>query len=115
MTLKPHCISIMLNTFTEARMYARKLRQCAVMVAVLPHVSFAHAQDAGRLEKEVQSLKLRLSKIEAALGNAEQKPVIKGTEWKSLAAWWQLKTNMNPNQVRTIFMDDGLYEWIEPK
>jgi hypothetical protein len=131
-----------LNFSMGAQMYTRKLRHCAVMAAILVHVTFAQAQDNGRveqLEKEVQGLKLRLSKIEAALGSADQKPAIQGTGWKSLAAWRQLKTGMNPNQVRAIlgepdringggianwyyanggraiFFDDGLNQWVEPK
>jgi SmpA / OmlA family len=103
----------------------------------------SHAQDAARvdqLEKEIQTIKQRLSKIESAQGNADidQKPVIQAEGWKSLSAWRQLKSGMSPNEVRAIlgepsrvnggetafwyyanggvstFMSEKLYRWKEP-
>jgi hypothetical protein len=82
-------------------MFTRKLRHCAAIAALLAHGSFAQAQDDGRveqLEKEVQSLKLRMSTIEAAIGNT----VKQGSGLKALSVWRQLKQDMSPNEVRAI-------------
>jgi hypothetical protein len=90
------------------------------MAAVLAHASFAQAQDAGRveqLEKEVQTLKLRLSAIEAALGNTMKQ----GSGLKALSAWRQLKQDMSPNEVRGILGEPdridggGVAYWYYPK
>ena len=132
------CATIVLNFSMGARMYTRKLLRFAVAAAVLAHVSFAQAQDAGRveqLEKEVQSLKFRLSAIEAALGSTA-KPA---TVAKSPSVWRQLKKDLSPDQVRAIlgepdriqggavthwyypnagdvdFIDDRVYGWSEPR
>jgi hypothetical protein len=119
-------------------MFTPKLMRYAAIAAVMAHVSFAQAQDAGRveqLEKEVQSLKFRLSAIEAAIVNTA-KP---GSVLKSLSVWRQLRKDLSPNEVRAIlgepdrihggpvtywyypndgsvdFIRDRLSGWSEPK
>jgi hypothetical protein len=115
----------------------------AILAGLLTVAPLAHSQDTDRieqLEREVQSLKQRLTKIEAAMGGprAEQVPAATGTGWMSVAAWRQLRTDMSPNQVRTIlgeparidggvvarwsypnggratFVGDQLSQWTEP-
>jgi outer membrane protein assembly factor BamE (lipoprotein component of BamABCDE complex) len=67
----------------------------------------SHAQDTDRiaqLEKEVQELRARVSKLESLLssqGNT-QGFVASGDGWKSVANWRRLVTDMNPSDVRRI-------------
>jgi len=65
------------------------------------------AQDSQRtaaLEKEVQELKLRLSKLEAFVNSpAKTEPtVVPGDGWKSIANWRRLERGMDTKQVRAI-------------
>ena len=67
----------------------------------------SYADDSDRidkLEKEVQKLKLRISKIESLLINpgAAQEVVTPGDGWKSIANWRKLTTGMAPSDVRKI-------------
>jgi len=71
----------------------------ALLAVALITIQGAQAQDADRidqLEKEVLTLKQRLSRIEAMLGKdsapvAAPRPAVQSDGWKSLAAWRQLK------------------------
>lgn len=88
----------------SALKYSRHFALLASMFTV--HLS-AHAQDASRieqLEREIQAIKLRLSKLESPQGNAinDQKPGPASEGWKSITSWRQLKTGMSPNEVRAI-------------
>ena len=67
----------------------------------------SYADDSDRidqLEKEVQELKLRISKIESLLSNpaAAQDVATSSDGWKSIANWRKLTTGMNPSDVRKI-------------
>ena len=67
----------------------------------------AFASDSDRikqLEKDVQELKLRLSKIEAPQGTStsQTKAVPSSEGWKSLANWRSLKKGMSDDDVRAI-------------
>ena len=67
----------------------------------------SYADDSDRidkLEKEVQELKLRISKLESLLSNpaAAQDVVTSSDGWKSIANWRKLTTGMNPSDVRKI-------------
>jgi hypothetical protein len=67
----------------------------------------SYAQDSYRidqLEKEIQELKLRISKIESLLSNpsSAQKIVPSGGGWKYIANWRKLSTDMNTSDVRKI-------------
>ena len=67
----------------------------------------SYADDSDRidqLEKEVQELKLRISKLESLLINpgAAQEVVTSGDGWKSIANWRKLATGMAPSDVRKI-------------
>ncbi len=67
----------------------------------------SYADDSDRidhLEKEVQELKLRITKIESLLSNPDtaQEVVTSGDGWKSIANWRKLTTGMNPTDVRKI-------------
>ena len=102
------------------------------------------AQDSNRmsqLEQEVQSIKLRLSKLESAQGIQADTPKssTSGDGWKSLSNWRQLVTGMTPNDARKLlgepnrvsggeiatwyyqnggsvtFMKEKLYRWDEPR
>ena len=57
-----------------------------------------------QLEKEVQELKLRLSKLEGPqpTTNQQQRNIVSGEGWKSLANWRSLKTGMSNDEVRSI-------------
>jgi hypothetical protein len=104
----------------------------------------SHADDSYRideLEKDVQELKLRLSKLESLLTNTgdDQVLVNPGDGWKSLSNWRKLTTGMNYDEVRKIlgephridggsvafwryenggeatFNRDRLFSWLEPR
>ena len=67
----------------------------------------APAQDSERitaLEKEVQELKVRLSKLEASPDASEKKPppAAPSEDVASLSNWKKLKTDMTTSQVRAI-------------
>ena len=104
----------------------------------------ANAQDSDRiyqLEKEIQQLKLRISKLESILSSpsSDQEIVPSSEGWKSVANWRKLSTDMGTSDVKKIlgephrvdggniatwyYQNDGrvvfvrgkLYEWTEPK
>ena len=67
----------------------------------------SYADDSDRidqLEKEVQELKLRISKLESLLSktNEEQVLVNPGDGWKSVSNWRKLATDMSYDEVRNI-------------
>ena len=94
-----------------------------------------------QLEKEVQELKLRLSKLEGpqTITNQQQRTIVSGEGWKSLANWRSLKNGMSyeevrsilgepsrvdggniaywyySNQGRVIFYSNKLHSWEEPR
>lgn len=66
-----------------------------------------NAQDSdrvGQLEKEVQELKLRISKLESLLGapNTAPRPTASNDGWKSVANWRMLATDMSDSDVRKL-------------
>ena len=103
----------------------------------------ASARDSDRiaqLEKEVQELKLRLSKLEGPAGDPSKLPAaVSGEGWKSITNWRRLETAMNTDTVRGIlgepqrldggdlaiwyyqnggritFMDGKVHNWSEPR
>ena len=67
----------------------------------------SYANDSDRidqLEKEIQELNLRISKLESLLSNpsAAQEVVMSGEGWKSITNWRKLATDMSPSDVRKI-------------
>lgn len=94
-----------------------------------------------QLEKEVQELKQRLSKLEApqSVSINQQRHITTGEGWKSLANWRSLKKGMSYDEVRAIlgeparvqggnftlwfysnrsnvdFYEDKLHGWSEPR
>lgn len=67
----------------------------------------SYADDSDRidqLEKEVQELQLRISKLESLLSNpnAAQDVVTSSDGWKSIANWRKLTTGMGPSDVRKM-------------
>jgi len=67
----------------------------------------ANAHDGNRidqLEKEIQGLKFRISKIESLLSNpsSAQKIVPSGEGWKHVANWRKLSTGMSFSDVKKI-------------
>lgn len=67
----------------------------------------SYADDSDRidqLEKDVQELKLRISKLESLLSNPAvvQDVVTPSDGWKSILNWRKLTTGMNPSDVRKI-------------
>ena len=67
----------------------------------------ASVQDSARivqLEKEIQELKLRVSKLEAVLSSSSSHQEIAPSSegWKSIANWRMLSTDMGPSDVKKI-------------
>jgi hypothetical protein len=81
-------------------------------IAIVGFLSLAvafnsYAQDSdriGQLEKEMQELKLRVSKLESLLSNPGKahELVPSGEGWKSVVNWRKLATGMDPRDVRQI-------------
>ena len=115
-----------------------------VGVLSLAVVSNANTQDSARidqLEKQIQELKLRISKLESILStpSSHQEIAPSSEGWKSIANWRMLSTDMGPNDVRKIlgephrvdggevafwhyqnggsvtFMDGKVHGWSEPR
>ena len=104
----------------------------------------ANAHDSDRiaqLEKEIQEIKSRLSRLETLPSNQgkAQEPVTSSDGWRSLTNWRRLATNMSESDVRrtlgepdridggniahwlyenngrVTFMSGKVYQWSEPK
>jgi hypothetical protein len=79
-----------------------------LLSTLLSTLSFsAIAQDNSRinqLEQEIQSINLRLMKLESAQGISTDAPKAPANNdgWKSLASWRSLATGMTPSDVRRI-------------
>ena len=104
----------------------------------------ANAHDSDRinqLEKEIQEIKFRLSKLEAFPSNSSnaQEPATSGDGWKSVMNWRKLTQGMSTSDVRMIlgephkldggtfarweyqnggrvtFYQENVYSWNEPR
>ena len=122
----------------------KKLTIIGFLSFALAFASNSYAQDSdqiGQLEKEIQELKLRLSKIESLLSKPSkvQELVPSGEGWKSVANWRKLSTDMSASDVQIIlgephrldggdiarwyyqnggvitFMQGKVYGWQEPR
>lgn len=81
-------------------------------IIIIGFLSFAvafnsYANDSDRieqLEKEIQQIKLRLSKLESLTSNPSnaQNPVTSGEGWKSVMNWRKLTTDMSASDVQKI-------------
>ncbi len=122
------------------------------MVKTVPIIGFlllavainSNAHDSDRvekLEKEIQELKLRVSKLESLLSNPSkaQEPVTSSEGWKSILNWRMLTTDMSTSDVQKIlgaphrvdggviahwyyqnggevtFFDGKVHRWREPR
>lgn len=86
-----------------------RMRIAIILLPVFVAVHPAHAQEAGRierLEREVQELKDRLTKLEAASGGPVEKgrgaQAPGGESWRSVASWRALSSGMSPADVRRV-------------
>jgi hypothetical protein len=120
----------------------KKIIATGLLLAVTSINSFAHDADRlSSLEREIQEIKIRLSKLEpSAQVSAESKSTSISVEgWKFQKSWRALATGVSPNEVRGLlgepqqikggylaiwiypnkgevtFMGDALYQWREPK
>jgi hypothetical protein len=120
----------------------KKIIATGLLLAVTSINSFAHDADRlSSLEREIQEIKIRLSKLEpSAQVSAESKSTSISVEgWKFQKGWRALATGVSPNEVRGLlgepqqikggylaiwiypnkgevtFMGDALYQWREPK
>jgi hypothetical protein len=102
------------------------IKTITIIVFLSLGVAFnSYADDSDRivqLEKEVQELKLRISKLESLLSNssAAQEIVTSSPGYKSIANWRKLTTDMGYSDVRKILgepqrVDGGsIAEWYYP-
>jgi hypothetical protein len=93
------------------------------------------------MEKEVQELRARISKLESLLSNpgSSQELMTSGDGWKSVANWRKLTTDMSlsdvrrtlgepehidggavarwyyPNGGRVTFISERASQWVEPR
>ena len=121
------------------------IKKIALLGFLLLFVAFnANAHESARidrLEKEIQELNLRLSKLEFSLSNSTkaQELVTPGEGWKSVVNWRKLSTDMETSDVRNLlgepyrvdggqiahwyyqnggavtFMSGKVYRWSEPR
>ncbi len=76
-----------------------------ILLLAVAFNSNAHDSDRiAHLEKEIQELKLRLSKLESLLSNPSkaQKLVTSSEGWKSIMNWRKLTTDMSTSDVQEI-------------
>lgn len=92
------------------------VKKIALIVFLLIAVAFnSNAQDSNQidqhdsyrieqLEKEIQDLKLRLSKLESLLSNPSKAQELSTSSegWKSIVNWRKLTTGMSNNDVQKI-------------
>ena len=102
------------------------IKTITIIVFLSLVVSFnSYADDSARiaqLEKEVQELKLRISKLESLLSNSNtaQEVVTSSEGYKYIANWRKLTTGMGYSDVRRILgeperVDGGsIAEWYYP-
>lgn len=102
------------------------IKTIAIVAFLSLGISFnSYADDSDRiaqLEKEVQELKLRISKLESLLSNpnAAQEVVTSNEGYKSIANWRKLTTDMGYSDVRKLLgepqrVDGGsIAEWYYP-
>jgi hypothetical protein len=122
----------------------KKIITICLLFAFTSISSFASdTQRLSALEKEVQELNLRLSKLESSnqvQGDSKAATATaKGDGWKHQKSWRTLSAGMSPNEVRNLlgdpqqvrggnvtfwtypnkgdvtFMGDTLHQWREPK
>ncbi len=122
------------------------------MVKTISYIGFlllavafnANAQDSDRIDqmgKEIQELKLRLSKLESLLSNPSKADelVMSNEGWKLVVSWRKLTTGMSTSDVQEIlgapyrvnggrftfwdyqnggkvtFLEGKVYQWMEPQ
>lgn len=76
-----------------------------LLAASIPSRSDAQDNDRiGRLEREIEEIKQRLSRLEGSPGNPSniQRPANAAEGWKALSNWRQLKTGMSRDDVRGL-------------
>jgi len=84
------------------------VKKITFMVFLLFAVAFnANAHDSDRidkLEKEIQEIKLRLSKLESLLSNPSKAEELETSSdgWKSVTNWRKLTTGMSASDVQKI-------------
>lgn len=104
-------LPVMLLLLSSLR-YVQDRKNMIKAIIASAFLSFAvvfssHAQNADRivqLEKEIQELKVRVSKLESLLNEPSKAQAIdtSGEGWKSLANWRKLSTDMSASEVRKI-------------
>ncbi len=92
--------------------YVKERETMVKTIAIFVYLSFAvafnaNANDSDRinqLEKEIQDIKFRLSKLETFPGNQSkaQEPATSGDGWKSVTNWRKLTPDMSESDVRRI-------------
>jgi hypothetical protein len=102
------------------------IKTISIIVFLSLSITFnSYADDSDRidqLEKEVQELKLRISKLESFLSNsnATQEAVTSIEGYRSIAKWRKLTTDMDYSEVREILgepqrIDGGtIARWYYP-
>jgi hypothetical protein len=133
------------NVWSTFMSKSKKLLKAGVFgCLMLTFALSAFASDSDRinqLEKDVQELKLRLSRLEVPQGTSTSQTKVGPSSdgWKSLANWRSLKKGMSYDEVRAIlgepnrieggtfthwyfpsrsdvtFHEDKLYSWSEPR
>ena len=83
----------------------KKITFIGFLLLAVAFNSYANDSDrVDQLEKEIQGIKLRLSKLESLPSNPSnaQEPVTSGDGWKSVKNWRKLTTDMGTSDVQKI-------------
>ena len=110
--MEPCGASRLTNVRDRAPVQLRGEEDMVRTIIIIGCLSFAvaldcNAQDGdlvGQLEKEIQEIKARLSRLEALLGNPSkvQELVPSGDGWKSVVNWRKVTTGMGASDVQKI-------------
>ena len=139
---RPVNVPLITSYVQERKTMFKKIALLGFLSLFIAFNATAHENDRiEKLEKEIQELKLRITKLESLLSDSKktQELVTPSEGWKSVVNWRKLSTDMETSDVRKIlgepdrvdggrfttwyYLNDGdvvflegkVYRWMEPR